>query len=130
MWVYEVKPFKSVSVCNDLYILFVFFNGFIVSAKHHDLKSLALLLPSDRPLAQRTRLLGNTARTSEHFVSTWRIKFCKVNTTRTECMWCFGELPPACRNFLGLGLLICKSYFSYSSLQTDPMNISILGNEY
>jgi len=31
---------------------------------------------------------------------------------------------------LGLGLLICKSYCSYSSLPTDPMNISILGNEY
>jgi hypothetical protein len=57
MWVCEVKPFKSVSVCNDLCVSFILFYGFKVSAKHNDLKSLELLLPSDRPLSQRTRLL-------------------------------------------------------------------------
>ena len=53
MWVCEVKPFKSVMTCT----FYLFFYGFKISAKHHDLKSLELLLPSDRPLAQRTRFL-------------------------------------------------------------------------
>jgi hypothetical protein len=71
---YGVRHYESLNVgvrwcgcvklCHSSLSVFVmtctfhlFFYGFKGSTKHHDFKSLELLLPSDRPLSQKTRLL-------------------------------------------------------------------------